>query len=55
MTFLLTRELEHQNMSLKERLVVARNQLMGGTNNNKTRREVHPSIYFLLNKFIHKI
>jgi hypothetical protein len=32
---MLTRELEHQNMSLKERLLVARNQLMGGPAKNR--------------------
>ena len=32
------RELEHQNMSLKERLLVARNQLMAGTGPNKNKR-----------------
>jgi hypothetical protein len=35
---MLTRELEHQNMSLKERLLVARNQLMGGPTKNRRYR-----------------
>jgi hypothetical protein len=40
------RELEHQNMSLKERLLVARNQLMGGPAKNRRYAFGNFSIFF---------
>ena len=43
---MLPRELEHQNVSLKERLLVARNQLVG-TASKPRREEPHSGIHMM--------